>query len=95
MLSALGWTWWTSSRIESSTGRIVALASYPGFFMTTPPGDASPFGVYTPAWVDARNHGWPRGPIRGIGGRRTCAGAIVAAPSDAKIIAARMAFRMF
>ena len=32
----------------------LALASYPGFFMTAPPGDASPFGVYTPAWVDAR-----------------------------------------
>jgi len=27
----------------------MALANYPGFFVTTPPGDASPFGVYWPA----------------------------------------------
>ncbi|HZH13249.1 MAG TPA: acyclic terpene utilization AtuA family protein [Archangium sp.] len=38
----------------SSAAVELALGSYPGFFMTTPPGDASPFGVYTPAWVDAR-----------------------------------------
>jgi hypothetical protein len=38
----------------SSAAVELALASYPGFFMTTPPGDASPFGVYTPAWTDAR-----------------------------------------
>ncbi len=31
----------------------LALASYPGFFMTTPPGEASPYGVFTPAYVDA------------------------------------------
>lgn len=37
----------------------MALASYPGFFVTTPPGDASPFGVYWPAllpseWIEQR-----------------------------------------
>jgi hypothetical protein len=31
----------------------MALASYPGFFATTLPGDASPIGVYWPALVDA------------------------------------------
>jgi hypothetical protein len=31
----------------------LALASYPGFTMTAPPGDASPYGVYTAAFVDA------------------------------------------
>ncbi|TIC89050.1 DUF1446 domain-containing protein [Nocardioides sp. GY 10113] len=30
----------------------LALASYPGFTMTTPPGKPSPYGVYTPAYVD-------------------------------------------
>lgn len=29
----------------------MALANYPGFFMTSPPADASPFGVYWPALV--------------------------------------------
>jgi hypothetical protein len=29
----------------------MALASYPGFFITTPPGDAAPYGVYWPALV--------------------------------------------
>src|SRR5262249_51421764 len=29
----------------------MALASYPGFFATTPPSDASPFGVYWPTLV--------------------------------------------
>lgn len=29
----------------------MALANYPGFFVTTPPSDASPFGVYWPALV--------------------------------------------
>lgn len=38
----------------SSAAVELALASYPGFFMTSLPGEASPFGVYTPAWVDAR-----------------------------------------
>lgn len=31
----------------------VALASYPGFHLTAPPGDASPYGVFTAAFVDA------------------------------------------
>ena len=30
----------------------LALASYPGFTMTAPPGPASPYGVYRPAYVD-------------------------------------------
>jgi hypothetical protein len=29
-----------------------ALSSIPGFFPTSPPGDASPYGVYSPAWVE-------------------------------------------
>jgi len=29
----------------------MALANYPGFFITSPPGDASPYGVYWPAVV--------------------------------------------
>ncbi len=29
----------------------LALASYPGFHLTAPPGDATPFGVYWPALV--------------------------------------------
>ncbi len=31
----------------------MALASYPGFFITSPPGDAVPYGVYWPALVPA------------------------------------------
>jgi hypothetical protein len=27
------------------------LSSIPGFFVTSPPGDAAPYGVYAPAWV--------------------------------------------
>lgn len=38
----------------SSAAVELALASYPGFFLTALPGDASPFGIYTPAYVDAR-----------------------------------------
>jgi Acyclic terpene utilisation family protein AtuA len=30
----------------------LALASYPGFHMTAPPGDAQPYGVFTAAYVD-------------------------------------------
>ncbi len=30
----------------------LALASYPGFTMTAPPGPATPYGVYRPAYVD-------------------------------------------
>ena len=29
----------------------MALASYPGFHLTAPPGNGSPFGVYTAAFV--------------------------------------------
>src|SRR5207248_1790572 len=29
----------------------MALANYPGFFITSPPGDAAPYGVYWPALV--------------------------------------------
>ena len=36
----------TSAAIE------LALGSYPGFTMTAPPGPASPYGVYRPAYVD-------------------------------------------
>ncbi len=32
----------------------LALASYPGFTATTPPGDGQVYGVYTPGYVDAR-----------------------------------------
>ncbi len=32
----------------------MALASYPGFFVTTPPTDAAPFGVYWPATVPSQ-----------------------------------------
>jgi hypothetical protein len=37
------------------SGRAVelALASYPGFHVTAPPGDASPYGVFTAAYVPA------------------------------------------
>jgi hypothetical protein len=31
----------------------LALASYPGFTLTTPPADGAPYGVYTPAYIDA------------------------------------------
>jgi hypothetical protein len=31
----------------------LALASYPGFHLTRPPGDAAPYGVFTAAYVDA------------------------------------------
>ncbi|SEK79434.1 Protein of unknown function [Stigmatella aurantiaca] len=31
----------------------LALGSYPGFTLTTPPGDGAPYGVYTPAYIDA------------------------------------------
>ena len=31
----------------------IGLASYPGFHLTAPPGDAAPYGVYTPGWIPA------------------------------------------
>ncbi len=40
-------------RAFSSAAVELALASYPGFTLTSPPGDASPYGVYWPALVDA------------------------------------------
>ena len=38
---------------RSFSGPVVAsaLSSIPGFFVTSPPSDAQPFGVYAPAWV--------------------------------------------
>ncbi|MGR7002174.1 acyclic terpene utilization AtuA family protein [Yinghuangia aomiensis] len=33
----------------------LALASYPGFHVTAPPGDAAPYGVFTAAYVDAKD----------------------------------------
>ncbi|MCP3166217.1 acyclic terpene utilization AtuA family protein [Myxococcus qinghaiensis] len=32
----------------------LALGTYPGFTMTAPPSDGAPYGVYTPAYVDAK-----------------------------------------
>jgi hypothetical protein len=32
----------------------LALASYPGFTLTAPPGDASPYAVYRPGYLDAK-----------------------------------------
>jgi hypothetical protein len=40
-------------RVFSSAVIEMALASYPGFFCTTPPTEASPFGVYWPTLVPA------------------------------------------
>ncbi|MGV9858636.1 acyclic terpene utilization AtuA family protein [Gordonia sp. NPDC003425] len=37
----------------SSTAVELALASYPGFTMTAPPGNGSPYGVFEPGYVDA------------------------------------------
>jgi acyclic terpene utilization AtuA family protein len=41
-------------RAFSSAAVEIALASYPGFHVTAPPGDASPFGLFTPGYVDAK-----------------------------------------
>ncbi|MBI4514952.1 MAG: DUF1446 domain-containing protein [Deltaproteobacteria bacterium] len=38
-------------RVFSNKVVEMALANYPGFFMTTPPSEASPYGVYWPALV--------------------------------------------
>jgi len=38
-------------RAFSSAAVELGLASYPGFTMTAPPGDATPYGVYVPAYV--------------------------------------------
>jgi hypothetical protein len=39
-------------RAFSSAAVELALASYPGFTMTAPPGSGTPYGVYRPAYVD-------------------------------------------
>ncbi len=41
-------------RAFSAVAVELALASYPGFTLTAPPGDANPYGVYTPAYVDSK-----------------------------------------
>ncbi len=41
------------SRAFSGAAIELALASYPGFHVTAPPGDASPYGVFTAAYVPA------------------------------------------
>ncbi len=40
-------------RAFSSAAVELAVASYPGFHLTAPPGDGSPYGVYRPAYVEA------------------------------------------
>jgi len=40
-------------RAFSNAAVQIGLASYPGFHLTAPPGDAAPYGVYTPGWVRA------------------------------------------
>ena len=40
-------------RAFSSAAVELALASYPGFTLTSPPGDATPYGIYWPALVPA------------------------------------------
>ena len=39
-------------RAFSGTAVELALASYPGFHLTAPPGDAQPYGVFTAAYLD-------------------------------------------
>jgi hypothetical protein len=41
-------------RAFSNAAVEIALSSYPGFNITAPPGDGSPYGVYEPAFVDAQ-----------------------------------------
>ncbi|MFW0795494.1 acyclic terpene utilization AtuA family protein [Gordonia sp. CPCC 205515] len=40
-------------RVFSAAAVELALASYPGFFATTPPGNGTPYGVFEPGYVDA------------------------------------------
>lgn len=42
-----------AGRAFSSAAVELALASYPGFHVTAPPGDAAPYGVFTAGYVDA------------------------------------------
>jgi len=44
-------------RALSSAAIELALASYPGFHVTAPPGAGSPYGVYAAAWVERRDVG--------------------------------------
>jgi hypothetical protein len=41
-------------RAFSNAAVEIALASYPGFHVTAPPGDASPYGLFKPGYVDAK-----------------------------------------
>jgi acyclic terpene utilization AtuA family protein len=41
-------------RAFSNAAVELALASYPGFHLTAPPGEGSPFGVFTAGYVDAK-----------------------------------------
>src|SRR5439155_11761903 len=41
-----------AGRAFSGAAVELALASYPGFHVTAPPSDATPYGVYTAAFVD-------------------------------------------
>jgi hypothetical protein len=41
-------------RTFSNAAVELALGSYPGCHLTAPPGDASPYGVFTPGYVDAK-----------------------------------------
>ncbi|HEY3868082.1 MAG TPA: acyclic terpene utilization AtuA family protein, partial [Actinocrinis sp.] len=44
----------TVGRAVSDAAVQLALASYPGFHLTAPPGDASPYGVFESAYIDAK-----------------------------------------
>jgi hypothetical protein len=69
----------TVGRAFSAAGTELALAGYPGFFTTAPPGDAQAFGVYWPALVpndevapevvlqDGRRISVPRPPTAPVG----------------------------
>src|SRR5699024_12155072 len=48
---AMGPTPESVGRAFSGAAVELALASYPGFTMTAPPGSGGPFGVYRPAYV--------------------------------------------
>ncbi|MGH3734078.1 MAG: acyclic terpene utilization AtuA family protein [Micromonosporaceae bacterium] len=43
-----------AGKAVSRAGVELALASYPGFHVTAPPADASPYGVFTVGYVDAK-----------------------------------------
>jgi hypothetical protein len=47
-----------AGRVFSGAAVELALASYPGFHVTSPPADATPYGVYRPAFIpqDAVDH---------------------------------------